>query len=201
MTRKQSLNQGVLTEMTQEVLNIEKEIRGEGLELLLNISNYIRSNLKYREVIPHTNSEKDFYNESQKRTTSEIIKSGYLWSCSDAGQVFATIARARNIPTSYIQTVDVIVVKNDPKDIQGHVYCSCIVDEEEYLIDPDKGVLIKVFDKGDRKKLYRFRNIQKQIEVFEDIDSDNAGITSQKELEKVMIQISDNYWKTHSIPL
>jgi hypothetical protein len=197
MPKDNHIQEGNLTKITTEILEISKDIKGHGLEILFNTAAFIHSILKKQEITPRSESEKQFCFESHKRTAEEILKSGYSWSCADIGLVFVTLLRSKGMPCSYIQTVDVIALKNNAENIQGHVYCACFINDDEYLFDPDKGVLIKVNERDDRKKLYKFKNIQKQIEVFEGIDS-SEFVSSQKKLEEMMVEASNKYWSEHS---
>ena len=98
--------------------------------------------------------KRDKDNKIKKFTrTSEEIVTSKIWSgCSDVGTVFATILRANNIPTIYLQGANIdwvndLVLKNDKKNsVRGHIFLEIFLNDEWLLFDPTNGYIYPNYD-------------------------------------------------------
>jgi len=81
------------------------------------------------------------------RTVEEIVSSKIWSGCSDVGTVFATLLRANNIPTVYVQTGNIDWIKEllndtDKKNfIIGHIFLESYINNKWYLVDPTNGYI------------------------------------------------------------
>lgn len=186
MHSKEFLKNGPLTEITNTIKVESNKIDGEGIDLLFNIADHVKELFKTFKFIKYSEGEKLIEKEHQKRTATEIIKSKYFFGCSDIGLVFVAIARAKGIPSCYIQTVDIDSFYNQERQIRGHVYSDCYLDEGVFRVDPEGGVLVKLFSDKYKRKIYKFKNIPNSIEVFVGLDNEDAGVKSHGDMIEAM---------------
>lgn len=50
--------------------------------------------------------------------------------------------------------------------ITDHVYAECYLPEGRFLVDPMKGLIIKIFSEKNKLTMYRIKDYQYIIEVF-----------------------------------
>ena len=84
---------GEQTPITDSVVILANEIKGEGEELITNTSNYLKNFLK-----PVDSNTFD-----SQRSVDEIIESKTEKGCHEVGAVFVSFLRAKGLEASYIQ--------------------------------------------------------------------------------------------------
>lgn len=77
----------------------------------------------------------------RKRTASEIIVSGVIKGCSEAGLVFCAMAREASIPTKYVETFKLRRLTNPSFRIEGHVFVDLFLDKNWISYEPKKGFI------------------------------------------------------------
>jgi len=126
----ETVQTGEQTQITPKVKEISEEIKGEGVVIAMKIADYIRS----MDIV--TNSiGPDF-----TRTADEILKDNKYNGCNEAGVVFATLLRAKGIPTTYIQALNREAVQRYTEErpsLVGHVYL-----EVDFGENKDKNIKI-----------------------------------------------------------
>ena len=102
-----------------------KEISGEGKEAVTNTFNWLKKEgliTKPEDSIAMSDPER--YREENKhylkRTTPEIIKSGYTIACADAAQIMADILRAKGESVNCVDTLSRTFLETGDK--QGHMF-------------------------------------------------------------------------------
>ena len=106
---------GEQTQITSKVKEIADGIKGEGVVVAMNIADYIKS-----MSIVEGSEGPDF-----TRTADEVLEDNRYNGCNEAGVVFATLLRAKGVPTTYIQALKMDAVKNYSKErpsLNGHVF-------------------------------------------------------------------------------
>ena len=127
---------GEQTQISKKIIELSKQIEGEGIDYIKNVSDYIRS-LDTKETHKFT-SERD---------ATEIIDSGYWSGCHEAGIVFASLLRAKGINTIYIQVLNREGVENykeGESSLNGHVYLEAEIGGSKVIINSTNG---KITDK------------------------------------------------------
>lgn len=164
---KNYLGSGKQTEITEEIRNIAKNIHGEGLSFVANTLSWIKDNVEAKKEIENKN---DLF---RKRTASQIIKDKFSIGCTDIALVFIVIARAKGIPTKYVEAIDKQWLKStEEENIKGHVFAECFVDGQWFLIDPTM-------------LLIHAKNIYPYHEIYaEGLDSWDIGIESFEDLKE-----------------
>jgi len=111
----ETVQTGEQTQITPKVKEISEGIKGEGVVIAMKIADYIRSmDIVVNSIGP------DF-----TRTADEILKDNKYNGCNEAGVVFATLLRAKGIPTTYIQALNREAVQRyteESPSLVGHVY-------------------------------------------------------------------------------
>ena len=101
----------------------------------------------YQIFITTFHHDKDNQVPKFSRTVEEIVSSKIWSGCSDVGTVFATLLRANNIPTVYVQTGNIDWIKEllndtDKKNsIIGHIFLESYINNKWYLVDPTNGYI------------------------------------------------------------
>lgn len=168
------LKQGDQTQITENILKIASEFSEEGLDLVAKIIKWIRKNLK-------PNNDKEIKDKVfRQRTAEQIIKDGYTTGCTDIGLVFAALARAKNIPTKYVETIRRKWMESEDEDfIEGHVFAEVFLNDRWYIIDPTEACLKFWYDR--------------HIIFAEGLDSWDVGIRNYKELKEKFIDFRKAY--------
>lgn len=158
------LRQGGQTQITENILKISANFSSEKLDLVSEIIKWIRKNLK-------PNSDKEIKDKVfRRRTADQIIKDGYTTGCTDIGLVFIALARAKNIPTKYIEAIRRKWIESEDEDfIEGHVFAEVFFDGKWYIIDPTEACLKFWYDRW--------------IVFAEGLDSWDIGIRNHQELK------------------
>jgi len=165
-------------EITSYIKDVVRNFKQKDWTLVFEILSWIFNNFE--------NIENDVEEKSKlfrKRTADEIIKSGKATGCTDYAIAFIALARAKNIPTKYIEAIrkrwlDI----GDDNHIEGHVFAECYVDNKWYIIDSQEGTV---------RTDYRRYVIYKK-----GLDSWDIGIKSFDDLKKKFLDFKKKY-KTH----
>jgi transglutaminase-like putative cysteine protease len=123
--------------ITDNIKKIANKFQQNDLDLILEILNWIFNNFKDIE-----NDKEEKIKLFRKRTAEEIIKSKKVTGCTDYAVIFISLARARGIPTKYVEAVrkkwlDI----GDGDHIEGHVFAECQIKGKWYIIDPQEGAI------------------------------------------------------------
>ena len=175
---KNYLKSGKQTEITEEIRNITETIHGEGLYFIVNALSWVEDNIKPEKESENKN------NLFRKRTADQIIKDGFSTGCTDIALVFIAIARAKGIPTKYVEAIEKQWLKStEENNIRGHIFAICFIDGQWFLIDPTM-LLIHA------KKVYPFHEI-----YAEGLDSWDIGIRSFEDLKEKFLGYREEHNK------
>lgn len=168
------LKQGDQTQITDNMLKIVNEFSEHDLDLIVRIIKWIHKNLK-------PNNDKEVKNRVfRQRTADQIIKDGYTTGCTDIGLVFITLARAKSVPTKYIEAIRRKWLESDDEDfIEGHVFAEVYIDGKWYIIDPTEACLKFWYDRW--------------VVYGEGLDSWDIGIRNYEELKEKFINFREKY--------
>jgi hypothetical protein len=111
----ENISTGEQTQITKKIKEISDSITGEGIVVAMRIYDHIKS----MEVAEGATGP-DF-----TRTADEIVKENKYNGCNEAGVVFASLLRAKGIPTTYIQALrkDSLQEYSDERpSLNGHVF-------------------------------------------------------------------------------
>jgi len=121
------LKEGEQTKIAENISKISSEFTEAGFDLIIQITKWIHKNLK-------SNQDKQLKTEVfRKRTAEQIIKDGFTTGCTDVALVFISLARAKKIPTKYVEAINMarsvftncsLFLKN--KDIYKEMYIKAI---------------------------------------------------------------------------
>lgn len=136
------LKSGEQTQITDDISKIASEFSGTGLDLVSEIIKWIFKNLK-------SSNDKEFKDKVfRKRTADQIIKDGYTTGCTDIGLVFIALARAKNIPTKYVEAIRRKWIEGDDENyIEGHVFAEVYLDGHWRIVDPTEACLKFWYDR------------------------------------------------------
>lgn len=128
--------EGKQTQVTERIKKVVKSIQGDGLLFAISALEWIGKNIKLESQYP---KKRQFF---RKRTADQIIRDRFTTGCTDTALVFIALARAREIPTKYIEAIDRkwLESKSD-KNIKGHVFAKIFINGKWYLADPARGYL------------------------------------------------------------
>ena len=106
---------GEQTQITPKVKEIADTINGEGVILVMKISDYIKA----------MDAESGADGPDFSRTAEQVIEDNKYNGCNEAGLVFAALLRAKGISTTYVQALREDAVRNYSKEkpsLNGHVF-------------------------------------------------------------------------------
>lgn len=106
---------GEQTQITPRVKEVADSIKGESIALAMKISDYIKS----------MDVTEDAEGPDFTRTADEILEGNEYNGCNEAGVIFASLLRAKGVPTTYIQALNRDAVRNYTKEkpsLNGHVF-------------------------------------------------------------------------------
>ena len=168
------LKQGEQTQITENILKIASSFSGEKLDLASEIIKWIRKNLK-------PDSDKEVKDKVfRQRTADQIIEDGYTTGCTDIGLVFIVLARAKNIPTKYVETIRRKWMDSEDEDfIEGHIFAEIFFDDKWHIINPTEACLKFWYDRW--------------IIFAEGLDSWDIGIRNYQELKEKFIDFRAKY--------
>jgi transglutaminase-like putative cysteine protease len=124
-------------ELSDAIVSIAKSIEGSEFEFVVNLLAWLNKHVKYSRLGPEEKN-KIF----RKRTAIEIINEGYGSGCTDFALVFIAIARAKGIPTKYVEVISKDYFSDsDLNRVRGHVFAECYLNDSWYGVDPMAGLL------------------------------------------------------------
>src|SRR3989344_6639533 len=124
------LKSGKYTNLNSDkILEISKSFDRSGLGIVIEILSWLHKNIKPK-------NDQEFKNNFfRKRTALEIIESGFASGCTDYTLVFIVLARAKNIPTKYIETLNTAWLESsEPDFLEGHVFSEVYIDGYWYIV-------------------------------------------------------------------
>lgn len=147
------LKEGEQTKATTRVLKIAKKFKGKDIDSVVQILEWIQDNIKKTK-------SKNVIKILRRRTADQIIKDGFSTGCGDYTLVFVALARAKKIPTKYVEAMSMKWKKG--QSLQGHTWAEVFVDNKWIVVDPTivsihfrrKGKILssisgyRIFDKG-----------------------------------------------------
>lgn len=169
----QYLKFGSQTEITPEIQKIANSFKQKDIDLVLEILQWIHFHFQCEPF------DKSIF---RKRTADEIVKSRLVTGCSDFALVFIVLARSKNIPTKYIETIKrQWLEKGDKQHLQGHIFAKCFINDKWYIINPEQGTIVFA---------YRHYVFWKQ-----GLDSWDIGIHNFNELRDQFLEFQKSYKK------
>lgn len=124
------LKEGEQTKATARVLKIAKKIKGKEINSVVQILEWIQNNIKeLRNINKGKKTEL-----LRRRTADQIIKDGFSTGCGDYTLVFVALARAKKIPTKYVEAMSMKWKKG--QSLQGHAWAEVFVDNKWIVVDP-----------------------------------------------------------------
>ena len=127
---------GEQTVITPEIKKISKSLDAHDLEYILNILNWMHKNISRK--IPDNIEKNTVF---RKRTAQQIIKDKYYSGCTDYALVFISLARAKKIPTKYIEAIRRKWLDEGGNSILGHIFAECLINGKWIKIDPQVGTV------------------------------------------------------------
>lgn len=136
------LKEGNQTKITENISKIASEFTGESFDLIPQILKWIHKNLK------SNSDEKIKEKVFRKRTAVQIIEDGFTTGCTDVALVFIVLARAKGIPTKYVEAIrNKWMEIGDEDSIDGHVFAEVFLNGEWHIIDPTDACLKFWYDR------------------------------------------------------
>ena len=130
------LKSGKQTEVTDKIKDIANSVEGDGFEFVIKLLRLVNKSIKY--PAPEGIEKNDIF---RARTADQIIKDGFATGCTDFALVFISVARAKSIPTKYVEVISKDYFSDDLDKVRGHVFAECYIDAEWWGIDPMGGNL------------------------------------------------------------
>ncbi len=163
------MQDGSQTVITDSVKKRSKLIEGAGFDCVVNILEWVNKNIKIKRSVD--NWDKLF----RKRTAAEIIESGFSTGCTDTSLAFIILARAKKVPTKYIEAIKKAWLEGEKDLIEGHVFAEVCIENKWYIVDPE---MMTIYVNGD-KRVYKHFVIYKK-----GLDSWDIGIRSIGEMKE-----------------
>ncbi len=161
--------------ITDDIKNIANNFKRKDLDLISEILDWIFNNFKNIE-----NDKEEKMKLFRKRTADEVIESREVTGCTDYAIVFIALARAKGIPTKYVEAIrkrwlDI----GEDNHIEGHVFVECLINDKWYIIDPQEGTI---------RSDYRRYVIYKK-----GLDSWSIGIKDFNDLKEKFLEFKREY--------
>ena len=123
--------------LSKSTSDLARSIDGEDFNFIIQLLKWLNKNIKYPQ--PENIEKNDIF---RRRTATKIIEDGYATGCTDFAIVFIAIARAKGIPTRYVETISKDYFEDtDLNRVRGHVFAECFINNEWYGVDPIAGVV------------------------------------------------------------
>lgn len=178
---KQFLQQGEQTKITPRIQEIANSIEGEGVIFIFNLLEWIHNNIAYkRGKLPKNIEFNDIF---RQRTANRIIKEAYSSGCTDFTLPFTSIARAKGIPTKYVECINKSYFNGDLQRVAGHVFAECFIDRKWRTVDPTAG------------SLFINKNYSKYVVYEKGLDSWDLGIRDLETMRERFIPFAKKYNK------
>ncbi|RAM59312.1 hypothetical protein DS67_00400 [Mesotoga sp. SC_4PWA21] len=169
---------GPQTRITDEIAAIADQFNdNKNLSTIKEIYGWMMGNLRGVE------------GEKFGRTSHEIITTGGVTGCTDYGLAFVSLARAKGIPSVFIQTARIDWIEARKKSnsgmIVGHILVEVYLEEKWYLVDSTSGRLYLNYDRNNFSLPDGYYVFAKSIEVWD------SGAKDEKENWQMMM---DLFW-------
>jgi len=124
-------------DITEGVSKVANSIEGNNFECVIRLLSWLNINIKYPQ--PSSINKNDIF---RKRTASQIIEDGFATGCTDFTLAFISLARAKGIPTKYVEVISKDYFDDsDSSKVRGHVFAECFIKNDWYGVDPMGGHL------------------------------------------------------------
>jgi hypothetical protein len=131
MMRELGLKEGEYTPRDALVRDVARKFREKDVAPWMAVDKYILGLVSCK-------TKKD--DEFRKRTSSQIMESGYVNGCTDRALVFLSLIRELSIPALYVEAFDRGWLESSPtKTQQGHVFVEMLVGGEPRVYNPTRG--------------------------------------------------------------
>ncbi|MCX6783944.1 MAG: transglutaminase domain-containing protein [candidate division WWE3 bacterium] len=145
------LTEGEQTKVTERIQKLADSLTGDGLEFLMNASEYLQRNSVSNGTEQKLRSDKSFvFPDLFERTADEILQpcpklkdnKPLIKGCTDRGKVFRALCVAKGIPAVFVDTLDanyLEAIKSAGQIIEpkrGHVFIDVCVDGEWHTVNP-----------------------------------------------------------------
>ncbi len=135
------------------------------------------------------------YGDGEKfgRTADEIIASRVSTGCTDYGLAFAALARAKGIPSVFVQTgridwIKKLVAKSPGSGfIQGHILVEVYIGGQWHLVDSTSGKMFLEYDNANPSLSDGYYVFAKSIEVWD------SGAKDEQENHALMMDIFQGF--------
>jgi len=172
------LQEGPQTKVTQQYKDFIKDIPGSdfnfvigALEKINKVLRIERQHPKWREIF-------------RNRTADQIFTDGFATGCTDIALVFITAARAKEIPTKYIEAIDKRYLESKEEGpFRGHVFAEVCINGNWYQVDPESATA------------YALKDYKHYVIYGEALDSWDLGIKSYNDIAKVFADFKKEYKK------
>lgn len=130
------LQAGKQTQITSRIKEITDAIVGVDYEFILKLLKWINKNIRY--PAPEGVEKNDVF---RLRTADQIVKDGFATGCTDFALVFIAVARAKGVPTRYVEAIAKDYFSDDPDKVRGHIFAECYINGDWWGVDPMAGNL------------------------------------------------------------
>ncbi|HHX11165.1 MAG TPA: transglutaminase domain-containing protein [Firmicutes bacterium] len=170
------LQTGDQTKITPAIRHVANGFNSKkDVSTLQEIFQWMRSNLRGGE------------GEKFARTADEIISSRIATGCTDYGLAFASLARAKRIPTVFVQSakidwIELLVhgAEGAHHAIHGHIYVEVYIDGKPYLVDSTTGKMFLGYNPNNLSLPDGYYAFAKSIEVWD------SGVANESENSEAM---------------
>ncbi|MBU1111056.1 transglutaminase-like domain-containing protein [Patescibacteria group bacterium] len=132
--KTQYLRSGKQTELTTAIKELSSQFQSQSLQLVFDILGWIGENIKFESSLQGAVGRYLW-----GRTALEVLTSRFATGCTDYTLAFIALARAKQVPTVYIETLSKAWLDKfpiDPKElITGHSYAKVSLDKKVYFVD------------------------------------------------------------------
>ena len=175
------LESGEQTQITPEIQKIADQIEGRDVIFIFNLLGWVHGNI----VMERSNfpNGAEFNDVFRQRTADQIIKEGYSSGCSDFALAFIPIARAKGIPTKYVECINKSYFPGDLQRVAGHVFAECFIQGKWRTADPTAG------------NLNIGKNYSKYVIFEKGLDSWDLGIKNLQTMQEKFVPFAEEYNK------
>lgn len=178
MDTKLFLKEGEQTKITENIAQIASGFTLEGFDLIIQITKWIHQHLKSDQ---NKERKAEIF---RKRTADQIIADGFITGCSDIALVFIALARAKNIPTKYVEAIRRKWIESGKEDaIEGHIFAEIYFNNQWRIIDPTEACLKFWYDR--------------YVIYAKGLDSWDIGISGLSELRQKFIDFRNQLLKNN----
>jgi len=108
---------------SKEIENLANKLKSSTVNRTLsNFTNFLKS-------LEYTGYKKELF---RKRNSVEILASGFLSGCTDAGLLFCSLCKNLKIPVRYVETI----TKSEHGQVEGHIFVDVYFDKQWHKYNP-----------------------------------------------------------------